>query len=251
MEDKVSPRYLMQLIDNINREINLCFPTKRQARAYIKKWYQSDYNWENFEMINDSQGEIDVWETLHTMEGDDLIKIAIDMGIDTPGFIPLIPFFKNELKNDYKTAYDAFQKGFKQIEADPGTALGLANSTLESIVKEILKDERISNKINGGETLYKLTQIILKEFNLLDESFPKEIKTIGNSLVAICQSIERLRSDKTHFHGKTIDDYLIDDPLFSIFVFNTVATVGLFLNSYYKTKLPKLSKPDEFDDLPF
>lgn len=145
-----------------------------------------------------------------------------------------------------------FQRAYKQIESDPSIAVGLANSALESIIKEILKDERISSKTTGGETLYKLTSIILKEFNLTNDEHPKEIKIIGSSLLAINQTVEKLRSEKTHFHGKTMDDYLINDTVYTYFIINTVATVGLFLNSYYKTKFPKPKRiTEEIDDLPF
>ena len=186
------------------------------------------------------------------MSGTTLLKVAIDLWVDTPDFIPSIPTFRNELKAEYKTAYDTFTKAYKQIEADPSLAIGLANSALESIIKEILKDDRISNKVNGGETLYKLTSIILKEFNLVNEEHPKEIKTISSSLLAINQSIEKLRSEKTNFHGKTIDDYLINDSIYTYFIINSVATVGMFLNSYYKTKFLKAKQIiDEIDDLPF
>jgi chromosome condensin MukBEF complex kleisin-like MukF subunit len=185
------------------------------------------------------------------MSGTDLIKVAIDLGVDTPDFIPSIPTFKNELKADYKTAYDTFTKAYKQIETDTSTAIGLANSTLESIIKEILKDNRIASKISGGETLYKLTSIILKEFNPTNQEHPTELKTIGNSLIAINQAIEKLRSEKTNFHGKTSDDYLINDTVYTHFIVNSVTTVGLFLNSYYKTKFPKQVLKEETDDLPF
>ncbi|WP_335964260.1 abortive infection family protein [Galbibacter sp. PAP.153] len=124
---------------------------------------------------------------------------------------------------------------------------------MESIVKEILKDDRIKSKIKGTETLYKLTSIILKEFNFLDSNHPVEIKTIGSSLLSISQSIEKLRSEKTYFHGKTEEDYLITDSLYTYLVVNAVTTVGLFLQSYFKIKLPRPSEEveEEHDDLPF
>ena len=188
------------------------------------------------------------------MDGTTLLRIAIDLGVDTPDFIPSIPTFKNELKSDYKTAYDTFVKAYKQIETDPSLAVGLANSALESIIKEILKDDRIVSKTTGGETLYKLSSIILKEFDLTSTENPKEIKTIGNSLLAINQAIEILRSEKTNFHGKTTDDYLLSERIFASFVINSVTTVGLFLNSYYKNKYPKkpVVQPEHtYNDLPF
>jgi len=254
MDDLISPKYQMKLVKSVHDAIWEEYKTYREVSLYIDKWYESDEwnnNWENFHIFQKDNGEIDLLRTLHSMAGSDLLKVAIDMGVDTPDFIPSIPTFKNELKSDFKTAYDTFTKAFKQIESDPSLAVGLANSALESIIKEILKDDRIKSKIKGTETLYKLTSIILKEFNYLDSNHPVEIKTIGSSLLAISQSIEKLRSEKTDFHGKTTEDYLITDSLYTYFVVNAVTTVGLFLQSYFKTKLPKPPKEEEHDDLPF
>ena len=259
MDDLVSPKYQMQLVSSVEKAIWDEYKSYKQVRLYINKWQKNNYEpggfnndyWENFSIIEKQNKEIDLTATLHTMTGTDLLKIAIDLGVDTPDFIPSIPSFKNELKADYKTAYDTFTKAYRQIETDPSTAIGLANSALESIIKEILKDERMASKINGGETLYKLTGIILKEFNLTNDEHPKEIKTIGSSLLAINQAIEKLRSEKTNFHGKTNDDYLISDTIYAYFVVNTVTTVGLFLNSYYRTKYSKQTLNTEEDDLPF
>ena len=255
MDELVSPRYQMKLVKSVHDAIWEEYKSYKEVSLYIEKWHESDNwnnNWENFYIFKKDSGEIDLLRTLHSMKGSDILKVAIDLGVDTPDFIPSIPTFKNELKSNFKTAYDTFTKAYKQIETDPSLAIGLANSALESIIKEILKDERISCKVKGTETLYKLTTIILKEFNLVDSKHPIEIKTIGSSLLAISQSIEKLRSEKTDFHGKTEDDYLIKDTVYTYFVVNSVSTVGLFLNSYFKTKFPKPNNPaDEHDDLPF
>ncbi len=259
MDDLVSSKYQMQLVNSVENAIWAEYKSYKQVRLYINKWYKNnyepngfnDYFEENFKIVEKPNNEIDLTTTLHNMSGTDLLKVAIDLGVDTPDFIPSIPTFKNELKSEYKTAYDTFTKAYKQIDTDPSTAVGLANSALESIIKEILKDDRISSKVNGGETLYKLTSIILKEFNLTNDEHPKEIKTIGSSLLAINQAIEKLRSEKTNFHGKTNDDYLINDTIYTFFIVNSVATVGLFLNSYYKTKFPKPKPVIEDDGLPF
>lgn len=259
MDDLVSPKYQMQLVNSVEKAIWDEYKSYKQVRLYINKWHKNNYDpngfnndyWENFAIVEKPNKEIDLTSTLHNLSGTDLLKIAIDLGVDTPDFIPSIPTFKKELKSEYKTAYDTFNKAFKQIESDPSIAVGLANSALESIIKEILKDDRISSKINGGETLYKLTSIILKEFNITNDEHPKEIKTIGSSLLAINQSIEKLRSEKTDFHGKTNDDYLITDTIYTYFIINSVTTIGLFLNSYFKTKFPKPKTEFEDDGLPF
>jgi hypothetical protein len=266
MEGLISPKYQMKLIEDVENALWNMFTTSKyyNVEKYLEKWQVFEDRWTEtgfhigwtpqFEIKKQKDGvSIDLKSTLHLIDGETLLKIAIELGVDTPDFIPSIPTFKNVLKTEHQTAYDIFVKAYKQIETDPSLAVGLANSALESIIKEILKDERIASKVTGGETLYKLTLIILKVFNLTNEHLPKEIKTIGSSLLAINQAIEKLRSEKTNFHGKTSDDYLINDTIYTFFIVNTVATVGLFLNSYYKTKFPKsIPEPEtENEDLPF
>lgn len=244
----------MKLAAEVEQAIWDEYGSYKNVRNYIEKWYECDeqnYNWENFRIVESEDKRIDLNSTIHSMPGEILLKVAIDLNVDTPDFIPSFPTFKNELKSEYKTAYDTFSKAYKLIETDPSTAIGLANSALESIIKEILKDERFSSKIKGTETLYKLSSIILKEFNFTNSEHPKEIKTIGNSLLNINQAIEKLRSQKTNFHGKTSEDYIIEDTIYVFFVLNSVATVGLFLNKFYKTKYPKLESDIEDDGLPF
>lgn len=251
----------MKLLKEVSEAIWRDFGSYEQVRYYISKWYENNYEpngfnndfWENFQIIEKEKGKIDLMATLNSMNGTTLLKIAIDLGVDTPDFIPSIPTFKNELKADVKTAYATFTQALKQIEIDPSLAIGLANSAFESIIKEILKDERIRSKTTGKETLYRLAIIILREFHMTDGDSPKEIKTIGNSLLTIAQSIENLRSEKTNFHGKTNDDYLINDSIYTYLVVNSVTTVGLYLNSYFRIKYPKPINTEtrELDDLPF
>ena len=84
----------------------------------------------------------------------------------------------------------------------------------------------------------------------------EEIKTIGSSLVSIAQGIEKLRSDKTYFHGKIEGDYVLSDSMYVYFIVNSVCTVGLFLRSFYNRHYPKQQDVEnEFsissEDLPF
>jgi hypothetical protein len=261
MEDTISPKYQMKLVADIEAVLWSLFPTSkyRNVRFYIDKWHQVNNEWnnfsENFTIYVDNSENIDLTKTLNNIDGETLLKIAIDLGVETPDFIPSIPVFRNEIKAEYKTASSTFEKAFKQIETHPDIAVGLANSALESIIKEILKDERINSKIKGTETLYALVSEILKVFQLFPNSdMPTEIKTISSSLLAANQSIEKLRSEKTNVHGKTEDEYVIEDPLYTYFIINSVATIGLFINSYYKVKFPKPvieEQTNVMDDLPF
>lgn len=249
----------MGLIKSVEKTIRNEYKSIKLIKLYIEKWYYSNHDqnlysndyWENFSIALSASGTIDLTKTLHSMSGSDLIKVAIDLGIDTPDFIPTMPSFRNELKSSYETAYDTLSKAWKMIESDPSTAIGLANSSFESIIKEILKDSRISINIKGNETLYKLTNIILSEFKLTGESLPIEIRTIGSSFIAINQAIENLRSSKTNFHGKTSNDYIIQDSIYAYLVINSIATVGIFLISYYKNKYPKKKEDDNINDFPF
>jgi Abortive infection C-terminus len=262
MENNISPKYLMQLISEIEEKLWNMFPSSKYKNVefYINKWHEThgeefDSYWENFYIAIKEDKNIDLLSTLHNIDEEILLKIAIDLGVETPDFIPSIPTFRNEIKANYETASQTFEKAFKQIEQSPETAIGLANSALESIIKEILKDENIKRKLDTKKTLYKLTIDILKEFQLFPNgNMLEEIKTIGSSFLAINQSIEKLRSDKTDFHGKTKDDYIIKDPLYAYFIVNSITTIGLFLMSFYKTKYltakQNIAKTEE-DDLPF
>lgn len=171
MNDLVSPKYQMKLVKSVELALWDEYNSYKEIEIYVKKWHRSEWDinggWENFEIVyKDKENKnIDLFTTLHNMNGEDLLKVAIDLGVDTPDFIPSVTTFKNVIKSEHKTAYDTFNKAYKQIETDPSIAVGLANSALESIIKEIIKDERISCKITGNETLYKLTTIILKEFS--------------------------------------------------------------------------------------
>lgn len=261
MSEMISPKYLMKLVKEVNDAIFAEYKSYKDVRFYISKWHKEDrdsYNyWENFTIYSKENKEIDLPKTLHEIDGETLLKIAIDMGVETPDFLPSIPVFRNEIKSSFETASATFERAFKQIEEHPDIAVGLANSALESIIKEILKDVRISSKVNAKDTLYNLTSEILKIFQMFPNSeLPTEIRTVGSSLLAIGKSIETLRSDKTDFHGKTGEDYKIKDPLYAYFVVNSVTTVGLFINSYYRLMFPKPSKVEEDigwleDDLPF
>lgn len=131
-------------------------------------------------------------------------------------------------------------------------AIGLANSALESIIKEILNDERVVITYNERDTLSNLIKNICKAFKLnIDQNMPHEIRTLSSSLINACKAIEDLRSDKTEFHGKTDSNYLITESLYAYFIVNAVSTIGLFLLNFYKMKYPILQSELSIDELPF
>jgi hypothetical protein len=259
MMELISPKYRMKLVKQVAEAIWAEYSSYKEVEFYIQNWHYleedqwGNIQWENFSIKYKDAGGIDLPTTLHLMDGELLLKIAIDIGVDTPDYIPSIPIFRNEIKLTSETALATFERAVKQTETHPDIAIGLANSALESIIKEILKDKRLNVKSKSGDTLYKLTEHILKAL----KTFPganvtSEIQQIGNGLMSACQGIENLRSNKTQFHGKTDDDHLIEDSIYAFFIVNSVTTIGLFLSRYYKHHFPKPIKvEDENDELPF
>lgn len=243
----------MTIVERINAKLFELYQSYNNVQNYIVKWQEDydDFGHSNFDLFF-VENHIDVRKTLHNIDGETLLKIAIDLGIETPDFIPSIPMFKNELKSSYETASQTFEKAFREVEEDPSLAIGLANSALESIIKEILT--RLNVVYTPQDTLSKLAKNIFKNIETnYNTNCPSEIKTICSSLVNICNRIEDLRSSKTEFHGKTNDDFIITDPLIAYFVVNSAATVGLFLINYFK-KIEKQAKtivPSDDDELPF
>lgn len=254
--EKASPLFIIRLIQAIIDKLFNMFDSSKykSVEAYIIRW-QEPQGWEgnylNFEIHRNNEGNIDLFSTLSEMPDELIIKIAINLGLETPDFIPAIPVFRNNLKSSYQRASENFEEAFHKIEENPKSSVGLANSTLESIIKEILKDERFETRFSGNKSLQELTKLLMKEFQLMPNSnLTKEINTIGSSLLGISKAIEDLRSDKTNFHGKTDDDYVIEDSLYAYFIVNATATIGLFLKSYYEKKYPKI-EDESIDGFPF
>ena len=249
----------MSIVQNINDRLFELYKSYEDVANYLDKWhivYNCYGDNENFYFYfkDEERKKLDVKKTLHHIDGETLLKIAIDLGVETPDYIPSIPVFKNELKSSYETASHTFEKAFKNVEEDPSLAVGLANSALESIIKEILKDDRIDVEWNEKDTLSNLVKSICKAFKLTtDAEMPNEIKTISSSLMNACKAIDDLRSDKTIFHGKMDSNYVVAEPLYAYFIVNAVSTVGLFLLNFYKLRFPKTVESvfEDINDLPF
>lgn len=260
--DKISPKYRMDLEYHIKEKLFELYKGYEGTESYLLKWHREEehdyYNrYENFYFVKGDNNKLNVSKTLSSMDDELILKVAIDLGIDTPDFIASVPIFRNEIKTHYETATATFERACREVEEHPDSAIGLANSALESIIKEIIKDERFLSSYEKNKTLYALASDLLKEFNLFPKSdMPAEIKTIGSSLLNIAKNIESIRSGNTVFHGKTQDDYIVNDPIYAYFVINSVSTVGLFLQTYYRRKFPKEiddleANNNDMDDLPF
>lgn len=249
-----SPKFIMSLIEKVDKAIWEEYQNYNNVLFYIQKWHESDNNWENFSIVFKDIKNINLIGTLHNIDGDTLLRIAIDLGVETPYFIPAVPIFRNEIRSSYETAAITFDKAFKLIESDPSLSVSLANSALESIIKHILEDDRITVPYKPTDTLYALTKSVLKAIEYYPDriNIKKDITQIGSGLLSTVQAIEQIRSDKTEAHGKGSNDYIIDNPFYAYFIINSVTTIGLFLLSGYNKIFPTIDEVSrDWDDVPF
>lgn len=258
----LSPKYIVKLVPQVEEAIWSLFDSSKykNVRRYISRWHESDdggsYNnyWENFQLYykDEERTEIDLAETLHNIPNDLLIKIAIDVGVDTPGFLPSVPIFKNIIKDRNHNAFQSFDRAIKNSYEHPQDSISLANATLEAIIKTIMESGVIDNSnFNSRDTLYDQTQNVLKAMKLFPGNHQEieEITKIGSGLLTVSQNIEKLRSSKTDSHGRSANDYLISDPLWAIFVINAVSSVGLLLLSIFDTYYKKEEIQEKIDDI--
>lgn len=253
---KVSPKYKVHLMDEISESLWNEYKSYSKVYVYIKDWhtkeYYNDFDYtENFtiEFKDKDNTQIDVLRTLSNMDGELILKMAIDLGIETPDYIPSIPTFRNKLKDHYQNASLIFERAFMQVENDPALSIGLANSALESIIK----DACVSLNVEGyreHSTLTELMKIMMKKFRESNQEFPEEIKQIANNMNSVAKCIEDLRSDKTVFHGKSSGSEIVEDSSYAYFIVNTVATIGLFVINYQKRHIKQVGCED-YLDLPF
>lgn len=154
------------------------------------------------------------------MPNDILIKMAADIGIETPGLLPCIPVMKNILGKANASAYANFERAVRDVYDFPDQSVALAASTLEGVFKAIIQDMDPNASV-GNLSLSKLTSKVVKELvDACDPSTPQEVKTLAAQLRSLGSSIDNLRSDKSTAHGKAPGEYVVDDSLWAETVVN-------------------------------
>ena len=146
---RIRPKYKMELIQKVQKAIFDEYTSYTAVETYIREFWDSGYWNDNFQIYykNDKNGKevIDLTATLSNMPQDDLFRVAIDIGVPVPMVIPAFPTFVRTLAPEEKGisfAKEMFDKAYNLMQDDPAQAIGLANSTLETIVKHILQDPR-------------------------------------------------------------------------------------------------------------
>ena len=255
---KISPSAMMDLIKRIEDALWERFEVKKyvQVKRYLSRWQEELYDdrgisyGENFQIVTQEQSNnIDLPATLDTMTDEQLFQVAVDLGVEVPGLIYSVAEIKGVLSQKYEDIGSTFVKAHENIYSDPATAIIMANSALERIIKKICLDESLDS-CKKGDTLYKLTTHILKQFNFFpDTNLNTHIKNIGSGVLTTSKAIEDIRSNHTEAHGT--EDEIISDPLYAMLVVNSVATVGLFLLNYYEKHYQPPTFEDNFDEIPF
>lgn len=258
--DSLSPRYMVGLINQIEETLWRVFEKSKykNVRHYINKWHRHEENyndyWENFRIFytDEEKKQIDLGETLHNMPNEIIIRIATDLGIDTPGFLPVVTTFRNVLNDKNSNAHESFSRAIMNVYENPHDSISLANSTLEAIIKTLLEGNLISSvDFNPKDTLYQQTSAILKKLSMFPTKSDKyqEIIKIGSSLLTISQNIETLRSTKTDAHGRMPKDLVLSDSIGAVFIVNSVATVGVFLANLFEVKYPDKVESNQVNDI--
>ena len=254
----VSPAVMIDMIDRIEKALWDKFQNKKyqNVKRYISRWHEEDwdnrgnYCGSNFEIITQGEnGNIDLSATLDTMSDNLLFQIAVDLGLDVPGLIYSVAEIRGVLSQKYEDVGRTFDKAFEKIYSEPSTAILMANSALERIIKKICADKTLDS-CSSKDTLYKLTAHILKQFNFFpDKNLNTYIRGIGSGLLSASQAIENLRSNHTDAHGT--EHEVIEDPLYAMLVVNSVSSIGLFLINYYEKHYQAPTDESFDDDIPF
>ena len=184
---RISPKFKMSLIEQVSKEIWDRYHSYTLVEAYLEEFQEEDWDdYGNFRGVNFTikkaeNGKLDLIKTLSDMPQDILFTVAIDLDIPIPTVLPAFPTFTRSLtKGELGTslAYDNFMKSYKLVYEDPEQAISLANSSLETIIKHILEDERINEKY-GDDTLPKLVEQVLKCFKYFpSKEVQKNIRNI-------------------------------------------------------------------------
>ena len=235
----VSPDTIINIAKKIKQKLLDTKENLGDIEWYISRWQEVYYGWNNevtgynFEIIRHLDNPcIHIMDTLQPMSNELLFKIAVDLDIEIPGLMYSVAEIKGILNDRYEDVGRKFEEACKEVYSAPDMAILKANSALERLIKEICKDESIKN-CNPNDTLYKLTEHMLKEFKFFpDKKLNSKIKNMGSGLLTTTQAIEDIRSKHTESHGTLAE--IITDPLYAVFVVNSVVTVGLFLLNYYE-----------------
>lgn len=230
--------YLREIDDSFNCE------------TYVKQFYKFE--------LHTRKSKLDVNATLHCIQDDDiLLRIAIDLGVDTPYFIPTISNIKNMLKeeiNQSNILHD-FERAMKDVHDRPYESVKASHRVLTgvcafinqkfNIIEEHSDNKTVEHTLNVLKISRKTIEQLLQ--NNHDHTYKncKEyfdaIANISSSCQTIANNIGTLRDKYAKSHKALDHHYVIDDANIAYFAINVCSSLSWFLWSLYMQN----NKPDD------
>ncbi len=251
----ISPRFITDLIYQIAEElfkIQQINNHHNYIENFFRKWREV-YEKTDRKKIhlryfgnNEEEGRFDTLETLQNMEHELLFKIAVDLGIEIPGLIYSVA----TITGITQATRQSFEKACKEVYENPAHAVILANSALESLIKDICADDGIQDYKSKKPIQSNLLVHVLKEFKISqDPKLNANLRDITSGFQTASTAIQEIRSNHTKSHGAATAENrdVISDPLAAAFIVNACATIGLFLQGYYEKNYPKLPVEETYD----
>jgi hypothetical protein len=133
--------------------------------------------------------------------------------------------------------HQIWEKALKRKNEDPEGAITIARSLLESVIKTILDEEKVS--YNETDSLTALYKKVAKILNLAPENHSEEIfKQILGGMGAVVHGLASLRNrlGDAHGHGKK---RIRPKERHSELAVNLAGTMALFLFKSYQEKISK------------
>jgi hypothetical protein len=170
-------------------------------------------------------------------ESDEVVlAIARDLDIAVPISAPARHrAFSDLLEGEGVTiAHEDFRRAASAVESDPGSAVGLACTTLESICKAIL--ERLGVPFPSDESLTALLKEVTKHLSLSPDGHADEdIKRVLGGLANVGAGLAALRTKYSTFHGKGSRQYRLGSRHARLAV-DSLAAAGEFLIATYRER---------------
>ncbi len=231
----VSPIAMIEIIAKIETALwkHESIQNYHDIEGYLSRWQEGTIirTDSNYDPFTDTEYTIHTREALASFSDDMLLQIAVNLDIEIPWLIYSVAEIKGILDDRYEDVGRKFEEACKEVYSDPSVAIIKANSALESLIKKICKDELIEN-CDPKAGIYELTEHVLKQFDFLpDKKLNLRIRDIGSGLFKASRTIGEIRNKHTVAHSI---DKTISDPLYAVFVVNSVATIGQLLLNYYE-----------------
>jgi hypothetical protein len=174
-----------------------------------------------------------VKEILAPVDETTLLAVARDLELSVPPPVdhPARALADYLQASGSATCREDFARALDAISTDPGSAVGLACTTMESICKAIL--DGLGVPFPSDESLQSLMKEVAKKLNLSPDAHADEdIKRVLGGLANVAAGLAVLRTKYSTFHGKGQRQYRLGTRHARLAI-NSLAAAGQFLLETY------------------